>query len=199
MKKFVSSIFAIAMALAVTTSATSCMPGGQTAGPIAGGDLGLDENFKCTITVDGGGQWANFNTTDDMVESETNPYPYNTLEKLAEEYTKLHPNITIKLNRQSYNADLSTIRSLLTTQSAPDIVYNSTTTLAEDCNKNYYAVLDDYLQASNPYSKEGEKGKEKWFDIFGNDLKNTVTEGMVIKRNLASKNNYKKDNYIFKE
>ena len=174
MKKFVNGVFAIAMTLAVTTSISACLPGGTSAAPIVGGELGLDENFKCTITVDGGGQWANFNTTDDMVESETNPYPYNTLEKLAEEYMKLHPNVTVKLNRQSYNADLSTIRSLLTTQSAPDIVYNSTTTLAEDCNKNYYAVLDDYLQMKNPYSQEGENGTEKWFDIFGNDLKNTV-------------------------
>ena len=55
-------------------------------GDIASGDLALDENFKCTITVDGGGQWANFNTTTSMVESESNPYPYNTLETLAKEY-----------------------------------------------------------------------------------------------------------------
>ena len=86
MKKFVNGVFAIAMTLAVTTSISACLPGGTSAAPIVGGELGLDENFKCTITVDGGGQWANFNTTDDMVESETNPYPYNTLEKLAEEY-----------------------------------------------------------------------------------------------------------------
>lgn len=173
MKKSVGALLGIVI---FAGGMAGCAPQSGTSTNIAGGDLRLDENFKCTITVDGGGQWANYNTTDDMTESETNPYPYNTLETLAKEYTKLHPNVTVKLNKQSYNGDVATLRSLFTTTSAPDIVYNSTTTLSEDCNKNYYAALDEYLNLSNPYSKPGENGVEKWYDIFGNDLKNAVDE-----------------------
>ena len=167
-------LLALVLAVLLTGGMMACGPTSGNKPEIADGDLRPDKDFSCTIVVDGGGQWANYNTTDDMTESETNPYPYNTLETLIEEYTALHPNITIKLNRLSYNGDLSTLRSLLSTSDAPDILYNSTTTLAEDYNKNYYAPIDDYLQLANPYSESGEKGAEKWSDIFGDDLKNTV-------------------------
>ena len=127
-------LLALVLAVLLTGGMMACGPTSGNKPEIADGDLRPDKDFSCTIVVDGGGQWANYNTTDDMTESETNPYPYNTLETLIEEYTALHPNITIKLNRLSYNGDLSTLRSLLSTSDAPDILYNSTTTLAEHYN-----------------------------------------------------------------
>ena len=142
---------------------------------IGGGELSLDENFACTITVDGGGQWANFNTTSSMEETDSNPYPYNTLETLANEYMALHKNVKIELLTSSYNGARDQILPMLSTKSAPDILFQVPTTLAEDCNKKYYAALDEYLQLPNPYSEKGEKGSEKWGDIYdSSEYKPTV-------------------------
>lgn len=141
---------------------------------IADGDLTLDEDFECTITVDGGGQWADYNTTASMEESVSNPYPYNTLEVLAKEYMELHPNITIEINAQSHGGSRDSILPMLTTATAPDILYQVPTCLAEDCNQNYYAALDEYLQMPNPYSKDGEAGSEHWIDVFGGELRPAV-------------------------
>ena len=146
-------------------------------GDIASGDLALDENFKCTITVDGGGQWANFNTTTSMVESESNPYPYNTLETLAKEYMDLHPNVTIKINANSYNGSRDAIFPMLQTATAPDILFQVPTCLAEDCSQNYYAKLDEYLELPNRYSKAGETGSVKWKDIFLTDNYSPTVDG----------------------
>ena len=142
---------------------------------IGGGELSLDENFACTITVDGGGQWANFNTTSSMEETDSNPYPYNTRETLAKEYMALHKNVKIELLTSSYNGARDQILPMLSTKSAPDILFQVPTTLAEDCNKKYYAALDEYLQLPNPYSEKGEKGSEKWGDIYdSSEYKPTV-------------------------
>lgn len=172
MKKVKQSILCLLLALATILSFAAC--GKKGSSTIGDGDLALDEDFKCTITVDGGGQWASFNSTASMEESESNPYPYNTLEKLIEEYETLHPNIDVQLANSSYNGSRDAILPMLSTKSAPDILYMVPTCLAEDCNKNYYAPLDDYLALPNRYSKAGEAGSEAWLDIFGGELLKAV-------------------------
>ncbi len=146
------------------TCFTGC--GNKNGNTIGKGDLSIDDSFVCTVTVDGGGQWANFNTTSSMEETETNPYPYNTLEKLAEEYMAIHKNVKIELLTTSYNGARDQILPMLSLKNAPDILFQVPTTLAEDCNKNYYAPLDEYLEIPNPYSAQGEKGSVKWGDIY---------------------------------
>ena len=171
MKK-IKTILCSVLALATIATVSACNKGGG--GTIGEGDLALDEDYEVTITVDGGGQWANFNTTSSMEESDSNPYPYNTLETLLNEYMDLHPNVHVELAKSSYNGSRDAILPMLSTQSAPDILFQVPTCLAEDCNKNYYAPLDEYLQLPNRYSKEGEKGYEKWIDIFGGELSPAV-------------------------
>lgn len=164
MRKWTTMLVAALLAAVSAGSMTGC--GKNTGGTIAKGDLALDENFACTITVDGGGQWANYNTTSSMEESETNPYPYNTLQTLANEYMALHKNVKIELATTSYNGSRDAILPMLTTASAPDILFQVPTCLVEDCNRGYYAALDEYLEQPNPYSAKGEKGNEKWGDIY---------------------------------
>ena len=48
-----------------------------------GGEHGSYSGEIKTIILDGGGDISNFNTTASMVQSEANPYPYNTLETLC--------------------------------------------------------------------------------------------------------------------
>ena len=143
MRKWTTMLVATLLAAVSALSMTGC--GKNTGGTIAKGDLALDENFACTITVDGGGQWANYNTTSSMEESETNPYPYNTLQTLANEYMALHKNVKIELAATSYNGSRDAILPMLTTASAPDILFQVPTCLVEDCNRGYYAALDEYL------------------------------------------------------
>ncbi len=173
MKKFTATVLSMLLLGSIGFSLYACAPSGG-GGNIGDGSLSLDEDFVCTITVDGGGQWANYNSTASMEESVTNPYPYNTLETLAEEYMDLHPNVTIEIAKTSYNGSRDSILPMLSTSSAPDILFQVPTALAEDCNKNYYAKLDEYLQLPNPYSKEGEAGSEKWIDIYNGELQPAV-------------------------
>ena len=60
-------VVSLVVAGIVATGITAC-------GKQANGD-------KIVITLDGGGDTANFNSTPSMTVSETNPFPYNTLEK----------------------------------------------------------------------------------------------------------------------
>ena len=51
------------------------------------GGCGGDEIFdEYTIVIDGGGDIGNFNSTVSMDKTESNPFPYNTLEVLCEGY-----------------------------------------------------------------------------------------------------------------
>ncbi len=173
MKKLGTAVLSMLMVCGIGMSLFACAPSGKGGG-IADGSLEPDPDFACTITVDGGGQWANYNTTASMEEGVTNPYPYNTLETLADEYMKLYPNVKIEILKTSYNGSRDSILPMLSTASAPDILFQVPTALAEDCNKGYYAQLDDYLDIANRYSEEGEKGSEKWIDIYNGELQPAV-------------------------
>ena len=174
MKRAVKEICILLIVAVCACFAVACGGGG---GGIGGGDLSIDEDFECTITVDGGGQWANFNTTTSMVESESNPYPYNTLEKLAAEYTALHPKVKIKINTKSLNGSRDAILPMLDVKTAPDILFQVPTCLAEDCSQNYYAELDEYLELPNPYSAKGEPGSVKWKDVYGTENYHPAVDG----------------------
>lgn len=171
MKRVISALV-LSLVLGFTLCATACAKG--VGGGVADGDLAIDDDFVCTITVDGGGQWADYNTTSSMTESASNPYPYDTLKTLADEYTALHPNVTVKINSQSSGGSRDSILPMLSTATAPDILFQVPTTLAEDCRKNYFAPLDEYLKLPNPYSAKGEAGSQKWADVYRGELQATV-------------------------
>lgn len=105
-----------------------------------------------TITIDGGGDISPFNTTSSMEKSETNPFPYNTLEVLCGEWTKSHPNVTVKINKTSSGGDRATLLPQLQTKTAPDIIYQNGTVVNTDLGKDFYLDLTSYLDKANPYN-----------------------------------------------
>ena len=122
---------------------------------------------KITIYVDGGGQQGAYNSTASMqYDPVANPYPYNTLEQLADQYNESHPDVEIVINRTSLNNDREKLVSQLTQQRAPDILFYLPSGLAEDMNKGWFVPLNEYYEQPNPYCKEGEKGSEHWKDIY---------------------------------
>ena len=122
-----------------------------------GGDDG-----KIVIKVDGGGAFAGYNSSISMTPSDANPYPYNTLEQLAEEYNALHPEVRVEINRSSYDGARDSLIPLLSQGNAPDIIYQNGTVATEDLGKNWYVVMNDYYEQPNPYVE----GNEHWKDIF---------------------------------
>lgn len=109
---------------------------------------------EVVITIDGGGALGDFNTS--LITG------YDTLEKLANEYMELHKGVKIKINRYSMNGEREDLLSRLTVGTAPDIIFQIPTSLAEDLGKGFYVVMDEYLEKPNPYIE----GNQKWKDIY---------------------------------
>lgn len=123
-------------------------------------------NDGIVIYVDGGGANGNFNTTASMDKTPENPYPYNTLETLANEYMADHPGVTIIINKQSLNSDRETIVSLLTAEEAPHLLYQISPDILSDARNGWIIDLTDYLNEPNEYCAPGTAGSEKWADIY---------------------------------
>lgn len=119
-------------------------------------------NAKIEIVLDGGGVSGNYNSTISMTKSAANPNPYNTLEKLVDEWNKTQDKYYIKLNRNSMNGNRDAIVGYLSTKTGPDIIYQTGTTIAEDLGNDYYVDMTDYLEKPNPYIK----GNTRWADIY---------------------------------
>lgn len=122
------------------------------------------------IYVDGGGANAHFNSTPSMeYDKYANPYPYNTLEKLAKEWNEQNTGYEIVIARSSLNNDRETMVPALNQGTAPEILFYLGTTIAEDMSKGWCVELNDYMEKPNKYSKEGEKGSVKWKDVYGSE------------------------------
>ena len=118
------------------------------------------------IYVDGGGGNGNFNTTASMEKTPENPYPYNTLETLANEYMALHPEVKIIINNNSLNSDRETIVSLLTGEEAPHLLFMISPDELADANNGWILDMTQYLEEPNEYCKEDELGFKKWKDLY---------------------------------
>lgn len=117
---------------------------------------------KIEIVLDGGGVSGNYNSSISMTPSAANPNPYNTLEQLVQEWNETQSEYSIKLNRNSMNGNRDAIVGYLSTQTGPDIIYQTGTTIAEDLGNDYYVDMTDHLQKPNPYVA----GNEKWADLY---------------------------------
>ena len=145
-------------------------------------DLGKDsENDKDSVdhgeysrytqlVIDGGGQNISYNTTQSLkYDKYTNPYPYNTLERLAEEWNKANASVYgyyFTVAKTSINMDRETMVPMLQNGNAPEIIYYLGTTAAEDQNKGWFYDLKGEMEKPNKYSKQGESGSVKWKDIY---------------------------------
>lgn len=126
------------------------------------------------LVIDGGGQNAAYNTTSSLIyDKYTNPYPYNTLEALVEEWNKENAEkygYYFTVATSSINNDRETMVPMLNNGTAPEIIYYLQTTIAEDQNKGWFYDLKEVMETPNKYSKEGEDGSVRWRDIYPDDL-----------------------------
>ncbi len=137
---------------------TACQGGDD---PSSNGGSGYNGSKK-TIIIDGGGDVGDFNTTKSMTQSALNPYPYNTLEKLCEEWEKENPEYEVKILSTSSHGDRTILVPQLDGKTAPDITYQSGTVINSDLGKDYYVNMTSYLASPNPYVE----GNEKWSDLY---------------------------------
>ncbi len=157
MKKF----FTIAIFFVLVASLISC--GDRTKKP--GKNDGYTGKEK-VITIDGGGDIGNFNTTVSMKPSEVNPFPYNTLETLCKEWEKTHPGYRVQVQPTSAAGDRGVLVPQLNQKKAAQILYQSGTVINTDLNKGYYVDLTDALNGKNKYAPEFGK----WLDLYSGEM-----------------------------
>ncbi len=118
------------------------------------GQVSINGESNNIIYVDGGGDIKNFNTTASMKKSGSNPYPYNTLETLCNEWAEAHPGYKVVVSRTSANGSRDTLLPQLQAKTAPSIIFQNGTNVNTDLNKGYYLDLTSYLDSTNPYTGE---------------------------------------------
>ena len=133
-----------------------------------------DYSTYTKLVIDGGSQNAAYNSTVSLeYDKYSNPYPYNTLEKLAEEWNAAHASeygYYFSVASSSINNDRETMLPMLAQGTAPEIIFYLGTTIAEDQNKGYFYDLKEAMELPNKYSKEGEAGSAHWKDLYPSDL-----------------------------
>lgn len=154
-----------------TTALAACMVLPAFAG--CGGGFG---GGKKIIRIDGGGDIGNYNTTADMVQSPSNPYPYNTLEVLCDEWEKLNPEYEVEISRTSNGGDQQTITALLSVPgNAPEILYQNGGVINSQLGQDYYVPLNEYLNKENPY--DTNEDHDKWIDLYDTTVFTTAADG----------------------
>ncbi|MBE7078310.1 MAG: hypothetical protein E7380_00390 [Clostridiales bacterium] len=122
------------------------------------------------LTIDAGGQNASYNSTKNLIyDKYSNPYPYNELERLVEEWNKANADsyaYYFEVADSSINNDRETMLPMLQNKNAPEIIYYLPTTIAEDMDKGFFYDLSSVMETPNKYSKEGEAGSVAWKDLY---------------------------------
>lgn len=114
-------------------------------------DTSVAPGEEKVIYVDGGGDIGNYNTTSSMVKSESNPFPYNTLETLCKEWEEKHPGYKVKINKTSAGGDRAILEGQLKMKNACHIIYQNGNIVNSDLGKDYYVDLTPYLEKESPY------------------------------------------------
>ena len=142
MKKVISSLLAMLFLFVGCIALTAC--------DTRTGDV-------IEIEIDGGGDTGNFNTT------KAEPFPYNELEILLQEWEELNPGYKVNLRRVSYGGDQASLTPLLKARKAPDIIYQNGSVKESHIGNNYYVPYNDYLDKPNPYN-DGKPWREVYQD-----------------------------------
>lgn len=126
------------------------------------------------LTIDGGGQDLSYNSTASLVyDKYTNPHPYNTLERLVENWNKSHAEqygYYFTVASASINNDRETMLPMLNAGTAPEIIFYLPVTIAEDQNKGWFYDISEVMETPNVYSKVGEAGSVRWRDLYSDDV-----------------------------
>ncbi len=169
MKKGIALVMALCVSMGMFAGCVVAGNGGNSGSDLESVQKG-DYTQYTKLTIDAGGQNTTYNTTDSLEYNPlTNPYPYNTLEKLVENWNKSNAatyGYYFEVAATSINNDRETMLPMLNNGTAPEIVYYLPTTIAEDQSKGYFYDLKEVMNTPNKYSQSGEAGSVKWRDIW---------------------------------
>lgn len=93
--------------------------------------------------------------------------PLQASKIIADEYTRMHPEITIKFVQQvtiSGSQEGEWLKTQLVGGIAPDIISQNAEVSWPDVPKGWYIPLDEFLEKPNPYIE----GNSRWMDSFLN-------------------------------
>ena len=178
MNKLFRTISLIAAAVLFCCSFSACNIIGNTGDPDKDLDPIEKEDWEALgytkLTIDGGGQDLGYHTTASMIyDKYTNPHPYNTLERLVEDWNKANAakfGYYFTVASSSINNDRETMLPMLNAETAPELIFYLPVTIAEDQNKGWFYNLADVMETPNKYSKEGEAGSVRWRDMYSDDV-----------------------------
>jgi len=169
MKKMIALAMAVCVSIGMFAGCSVAKNSGGSGSDLDKVDKGNYSKYT-KLTIDAGGQNRSYNTTESLKYNPyTNPYPYNTLERLVEEWNKENASdygYYFDVASISINNDRETMVPMLNNGNAPEIIYYLPTTIAEDQSKGYFYDLKEEMNKPNKYSKPGEAGSEKWRDIW---------------------------------
>lgn len=93
--------------------------------------------------------------------------PLKASKEIADEYTRMNPDISIKFVQQvaiSGSQEGEWLKTQLVGGIAPDIIAQNAEVTWPDVAKGWYIPLDEFLEKPNPYIE----GNKKWMDSFVN-------------------------------
>ena len=93
--------------------------------------------------------------------------PLQASKIIADKYTQMHPELTIKFVQQvtiSGSQEGEWLKTQLVGGIAPDIISQNAEVSWPDVSKGWYIPLDEFLQKPNPYIE----GNSRWMDSFVN-------------------------------
>lgn len=110
---------------------------------------------------------AGYTPSENMEQGPTNPNPIQMLQVLVDEYTALHPGVTIEIIRRPANvAEHEWIVTQQIGGTIPHIVQSQAIWIKDELDKSWWVPLTPYFDEPNPYVAEGEPGSEHWLNQF---------------------------------
>ena len=107
-----------------------------------------------------------YTPSESMEKSANNPIPHDGLQRMADQYIAMYPDVEIEFVRVPPGTD-SRVWAVtqLTGGNAPEIVWTQSFDTNRDVGKGWWLNLLPYMEEPNPYVTEGP-GSERWIDLF---------------------------------
>jgi raffinose/stachyose/melibiose transport system permease protein len=99
-----------------------------------------------------------------------NPKPLQEFSRLAREFEKGHPGVTVRFIKQPYGDYRTWLITQCKGETAPDIVWAHATWCNQDAKYGWFVDLDPYLAQPNPYAPD-RRPWGKWFYTDATDAR----------------------------
>lgn len=171
----IRKITAAFLAMMILVSALSGCSGSKPTGDGGGSGDGT-ENANVPLINDGKPvtiivNLGEYGPSDNEEPTEDAPTVFNSTRKLIEKFEKLHPNVTVELDKSFPTTGGDYVASLnqwmlprLAAGTQMDIACNLSVALFGD--NGWFMNISDELEKPNEYIKEGEAGSKRWADIY---------------------------------